>query len=504
MARLSLPIACAVLLLAYAATAHAHGRFPNSSELHFHPSDSDVMLLQTTRGLVVTRDGGQTWQWLCYEIVSENTFGQQDPALALLEDDSVLVASRGQGVTTLAPSWCEASTQSPSASQSYYIIDVERHPAVAGAAYALTSSGGDTVNRLFRRTDGGEEWMQTNDGIAAVFLESLGIDPSAEALDSTIMYIGGVTTDAEGERTGLIFRSDDGGATWGEPVSQLPLAEDENRPLVAGIDPTDRDRVFIHVQHNTFASDPPPDRLLLSENGGEDFEEVFTTASIGGFAISDDGGTVWVGDDADRGLWRSESAGAAESFEQIDDEIQVNCLQWHDERLWICANYYTDGYNVGTSEDGGESITPLFDPTDIDGRLSCPDGSRGATVCDAAECEALVELGVDVETSAPQCVGWGDGGPASDGGGPADAGSNGNGGGGGCGCRVAPGLAGGSPPGASALLVIAGVGFTWRRRRGRRSLRPRRLRWKPGAGPGPGPRPDRAPRSRGGSNPPGS
>lgn len=429
------PLAC----LSLAPGAQAHGRFPNPTELNFHPTDPDVMLLQTARGIVTTRDGGTTWEWLCYEAVDEETFGNADPPMALLPDGSAVVANHNKGVLTLDATWCDSSSAQPATTDDYWIETVARHPAQDDVVYALTSSP-DKDNRLFRSDDGGASWKPTNDGIAQMFLESLDFDPEAADPESTVMYIAALD-DAPETREGVVFRSGDGGAKWDE-IHRFALATGEQTLRVAAVDPDDPDRVFIWVRHDTRATEPPPDRLLVIEGADQEtrtVEQVFSTSAIGGVAISDDGNRVWVGNETDGGLWRSDDAGAAGSFNQVQTGVQVNCLQWHEDELWLCANNFVDGYAIGRSTDG-ESINPFMSFSDIDGTLSCPEGTVAGDICGAFAEDALRELGVE-------------GGAGGDGGTTADGGTMDGSGGGGCGVTApSPGRSGWGG-GMFALLV---------------------------------------------------
>lgn len=44
-----------------AADARANGRFPQSNAIFFAPNDSDLVLLRTTFGEVISHDRGKTW-----------------------------------------------------------------------------------------------------------------------------------------------------------------------------------------------------------------------------------------------------------------------------------------------------------------------------------------------------------------------------------------------------------------------------------------------------------
>src|SRR3954462_14354729 len=76
-----------VLLLATAAAAN--GAFPAVSQLVSDPADPDHLVLRSAFGLLVTRDRGQSWDWLC-----EAGLGYKDvqPAMAVLPGGVILLA----------------------------------------------------------------------------------------------------------------------------------------------------------------------------------------------------------------------------------------------------------------------------------------------------------------------------------------------------------------------------------------------------------------------------
>lgn len=439
--------ALAVLVSAWTActcVAYAHGRYPNPTIIDFHPTDPNVILLQTARGLIGTHDGGATWQWMCYEVVGADTFGLTDPVMTIMGDGSVLVPAQSSGVLTLDSSWCSTATAPPDPATSYFIVDVQRDPTAPDVAFALTSSAGTTINRLFRSANDGQTWTETNPGIDSTLLENVRIAPS----NPQVIYVSAIATDAmSGQTDALLYKSTDGGASWGTgPIDTFALAAGEHRAVIAGIDPVDPDVLFLVVEHDEAATPPPAEHVLQSTNGGTSFTDVLSTSHVSAFAISDDGTKVWVGNGEDSGLWRSTDGGA--TFTSLDAGLQVPCLAWHGGKLWVCGNNAVTGYALATSTDDGDTLTPFFSFSQVTAQVSCPAGTAGADACSANKCDALTELQVDLPTVAPECV--------------MTAGVHG----GGCAvARLRGGGSGGGGWGPLAGLLALGLGVVlWRRR----------------------------------------
>src|SRR5688572_10417011 len=75
--------------------ASANGRFPETNQLAVEAGNPDHAVVRATFGLLVTRDRGATWDFVC-----EDAFGPQDtdPPLALLPG-GVLVLGLDHGVS---------------------------------------------------------------------------------------------------------------------------------------------------------------------------------------------------------------------------------------------------------------------------------------------------------------------------------------------------------------------------------------------------------------------
>ncbi|MBL0039914.1 MAG: exo-alpha-sialidase [Xanthomonadales bacterium] len=94
---------------------------------------------------------------------------------------------------------------------------------------------------LHASVDGGNTWSAANNGLRAVDIEALTIDPTTTgSVAATTIYAGGRA--ASNGNTGYVnfglYRSDDGGANWGTLDGNLPVANSYLGPLRAlALDP---------------------------------------------------------------------------------------------------------------------------------------------------------------------------------------------------------------------------------------------------------------------------
>src|SRR5690349_6135139 len=80
MARRCIP-ACLVLV-ALAGVASANGRTPATSSITFRQGHESDIVAGLTFGLVISRDGGQTWAWMCEDAIGYKSAYAYDPRFA--------------------------------------------------------------------------------------------------------------------------------------------------------------------------------------------------------------------------------------------------------------------------------------------------------------------------------------------------------------------------------------------------------------------------------------
>ncbi len=343
-------------LLFFSMPARANGRFPKAQQIVTVPgSDGKTVFLRATFGVLVSRDAGATWSWICEQAMGFS--GTWDPPIAATRDGR-LWSGLPDGLS---------STQDG--------CDVIRVPELTGESVVdlTTEPGGDRVvvvtstpgkpAFVWRRPNAKAPFARLGAGVTGVSFDTVDVAPSKPTrVYATAAPVGG------GKRAHL-FRSDDGGATLDELDVKL---EKDGRLFLSAIDPKDPDRLF--VRHtNESGTD-----LLLSADGGKTFVSVLKTkSSMFGFAAAVDGASYFAGaGDPIEGVFRSRDRGATW---EAASKTSVLCMFADGPRVFACSNPYTrGGWAVAVSTDAATTFRPLAAFDDVKGPLACEAGA-GAT-----------------------------------------------------------------------------------------------------------------------------
>ncbi|MBZ0122142.1 MAG: hypothetical protein K8H88_34430, partial [Sandaracinaceae bacterium] len=320
-----------------------------------------------TWGLAISDDGGATWRWSCAAAMGIDPT-REDPALLVAPDGAILLGAF-HGVVRGDPEGCAFGVLPETEGE--YIIDLATDP--LERPYAILTSGIDP-DRLLRSDDRGASFAQVGEPIADILLERVVPAPS----DATRVYMSGaVPRGADGLRHGYFLRSIDGAASF--VAIEIPLEGEERNVHVLAVDPTDPDRVFARMVRRI--TDAVPERLILSEDGGDTWRTVMTAHAISSVAITPDGATVYAGSSLNEGVFRSDTGGR--SFALAQGEITIYCLEIHDGALWACVDELIDGLSVGRSTDGGASFETMLRLSEIRGMLPCSRCTPVGFVCPA-------------------------------------------------------------------------------------------------------------------------
>ncbi|MFO0606034.1 MAG: hypothetical protein U0324_22805 [Polyangiales bacterium] len=339
--------------------ALGNGRFPAAGYVVVGPGpSSDVVALRTTFGVLVSRDGARSWSWTCEESV--DAVGMFDPSVAV---------GRGGFAVLALPSGLAASADGcdwrrPEGTPRRPIVDVSQDATGDVVVAAVGPSG--TQDALLRSEDGGRTW-RVGASLPGYFLETVEVAPS----DPSRVYTTGFVTGPEP----VLLRSDDGGATARELTRSFAGAQSA---WIAGVSPVNPDVVFVRGERPGGVGTV----LSRSDDGGRTFRRVAETAGVmRGFALSDDGATVWFGSaDPREGLQRSVRGGP---FARTREQPVVHCLRHHAGTLYVCADEGADGYALGCSRDGGDTITPLLSLRALAAPVTCPASSPVGASCGA-------------------------------------------------------------------------------------------------------------------------
>ncbi|UQA60800.1 sialidase family protein [Polyangium aurulentum] len=444
-----LPAALAASVLFAPQSASANGRFPLADQLVVDPSDPSHLVLRTTYGIVQSTNGGSSWSWTCESAVGYG--GTQDPAIGVLADGTIL-AGIFEGLAVSHDRGCSwAFAAAPLESE--YTIDVSVHRDDPSQAVAITSTGkGDNGFHviLAETKDNGATWSQAGNAILSDLI-ALTVDVTPSMPER--VYASGLVGKALAP---ALERTDNRGMSWTR--TYLDAAYAKGVPFIAGIDPTNPDRVYLRLSGTTADNTMPLDRLLVSDDGAATFKEVYAgEGDLLGFALSPDGKRVVIGGPKD-GIRIADAVDLV--FEKVSS-VYTRCLTWTAAGLYACGNEFQDGFTVGLSNDEGKTFKPIYHLKDIC-PLECPAGAKSPEACEQSWPGIAATLGIE----PPAC---GIVGPttssASSGG--ASASSGGGGDEGGCGCRL-----GSSPREEAVIASIAcglGLGLARRARRRRAS-----------------------------------
>jgi hypothetical protein len=428
----------------------ANGRLPTANQLLFSGSDASLVVLRTTFGLLLSRDGGTTWAWLCEDALGVSSSSTEDPSLAIAANGN-LVAGFSSGLSVSQDLGCDWSfAGGPLANQ--FVVDLTVRPQAPDVLLALTSTFGRGVadgspgyaNQVLESTDDGGHWI----------VRGAPLDPSAimttletAATDANRIYV--TAQRAAATATASFFVSTDAGATWTEHAVALDPNGSESSIYIAAVDPTNAERVYLRTSAQTTLSSQPsakPSRLLVSDDGGSTFRTAISlTGQMLGFALSSDASMVFAGSVED-GLF---VAGATDlSFQKLAS-IHVKCLATHGSELWACSDDAT-GFIAGVSMDGGATFVAKAHLT-AEPMLMCAGDATASAQCSGAPREALCK-------ALPGCDLDGGGAPAG-GGASGHAQSSGRG----CGCSLQS-----ADSGVACAAVCAFVGLGVARRHARR------------------------------------
>jgi MYXO-CTERM domain-containing protein len=448
----------AMMFLLLPTWAAANGRFPNAQQVVIGPGPtrSDVIVLRATFGLLLSTDGGRSFRWVCeeglyYPFVPALNY---DPAVELSARGTV-VFSYEEGVRFVT-NGCGA--EDVRGTQRRAFTDMTSNP--DGSTIFAVRSSLEAPSSVYRIDGVTLEVQSTGMTVPDVVFDTIEVAPS----NAQRLYL---TGRAGMEAQPVFYRSDDGGQTL---TRLMPDAGAADSLWVSGIDPRDPDTLYVRaaVGLNT--------ELRRSRDGGRSFQRVASVPEpMLGFAISDDGRTIWIGG-ATSGLLRSDDGG--ESFGPVN-RLPVHCLRQHAGVLWACSDWTTQPFTLGRSQNGGMTFEPVLQITNdaqFQGPPECTMRSEGAEICvdrwlmlqrTLQNAVTFIDAGVRTDAGRPDVMTPRDGGfdggrmdvpPLPDSGvvsPPVET----------CGCRVPGGSA--SPSGLAVFVAL----FAWagvRRKRSRR------------------------------------
>jgi hypothetical protein len=374
------------LALLLAMPASANGRYPQSNQVLFSPTDPNLVILRTTFGVLFSHDDGATWSWLCEGALGLRPTSSEDPSLGLTADET-LVAGVHEGLEISRDMGCTWSFVGGGL-ENQLIADLAVRANARTALVAVTSTyepdagadgGAGYGSQVYASTDNGATWSAQGTAVDPSVIVTT-IDVAAG--DPHRLYVSGLRVTAAPDGPVPVFlASSDDGAHWVESATFPPLSH-ETAIYIAAVDPTNPDRVYLRSSGST-ADLLSQSRLFVTSDAGKSFEIALVLAgSILGFALSPDGSKVYAG--GTDGLFTAarENLGAPNAFRKVSTLVP-HCLSTRGAELWACSDE-ASGFFAGVSTDDGASFAARLHFDGIRAPISC---SSDAV---AAQCSGLL------------------------------------------------------------------------------------------------------------------
>ncbi|MDQ3365618.1 MAG: glycoside hydrolase [Myxococcota bacterium] len=395
--------------------AHANGRPPETNGVYFQPTDPDALYVRATFGLLISRDDGCSFRWVCEQSIGYG--GTFDPTYALGRDGAVFATTFAglrvsrDGGCSFTTATAELPAGAPGRIADIWVDALDVGP--TGEVWAATAESG-RINDVYRSTDGGVTFASAGRASPDIWWKSLRVAPS----DAMHVYVTGYQVTPT--PSPHLVATTDGGQTWTPaPLTGVAVATTPVIRMVA-IDPANPAHVYVV---SLDVDGPGADRLYRSTDAAATFTEVLRTSSpVANVVVS--GTTVLVASGRG-GTFRSDDGGA--SFAQVTTP-RLGCLgQRPDGTLFGCGpNWDPDFMAVARSETGG-AWQKIFRFVELAGPLACPAGTPGHDVCEpmwpaikaqfgatGPTCASATDLGVDTVAEPPTpggCCDAGDGAP---------------------------------------------------------------------------------------------
>jgi len=434
--------------------ARADGGIPGSLAILLPADQPRNIALATTFGLILSEDGGASWQWTCEQFATTsmaNLYAVGPPAVASGGiGDRFYALSPLKGLAISDDGSCTWSTSGGALaglSVSDFFVDPTdpAHVLAAGTAVADGSAGAPAV---FASTDGGAAFLDAPLFTAPFGAAIVGIEIARS--NPNVIYVAYYV--ASGDRDPVVVRTTDGGAHWSIADLQKSLGSAIVRILA--VDPVDSDLVYLRaitasgeavvaLRDLTTVSVP----LTLTKGQVSAFARLQSGTVLVGALVpfaGDGGGTMGAG-------FRSTDGGM--SFQPWAPPGQPHLVGLAERiengrpRLYLSGKNYSDGWALAVSDDEGATLTPLMTYDQVKGIKPCVQQACLDT-CNFEETQAIWPPAV--------CSGGG----ATGGGGGGGTGS-----GSGCHCGLDP-----TQPGGGGLFGLTGLAavLAWKRRARRR------------------------------------
>jgi hypothetical protein len=346
------------------------------TQVLLHRAHPDVIAVRYENGgggIVVSRDGGRSFQLLCGAAM--NLEGERVTSAALSGDGELVF---GTFTRMLRDDGRGCSFASDPTLEGRWVTDIVAHPSDAAVTFAVTGNAEPEENGVFRRgADGdyarfGSFAPRLITRLRIALLPDGGLRLYQSALHGTTEVDTGGSVQTV---PNYVLRvSDDDGATWLE----RPFASGGGAMRLEAVDPRDPNRIVVSAVRPDGL-----DAVLVSEDAGATFREYARVAVLAGLVVTGQG-RVFIADAGDpampdlpAGLWRGESLDAEPV--RLPGSDRVLCLGHDDagDRLYGCG-----AYTFGILDPDRGTLAPLLDFRAVESFVAC-DGVDMPGACES-------------------------------------------------------------------------------------------------------------------------
>ncbi len=430
MRRLFGPLLALALISLGSRATHANGRPPATNGVFFQATDPHAIFVRTSFGLLISRDDGCSFHWVCEKAIGYG--GEFDPKYSVATDGTIFATTfqglrvSRDGGCTWATATAELNPGDPGNISDIWIDALDIGP--DGTVWVATAESA-RPNDVYSSSDNGVTFTPRGLSSPTIWWKSVKVAKSdANRIYLTGYQVAGTLPDGgQAMPTAHLMRSDNGGALW----TELELFGDRRDPpnmkfgstpivMVGAVDPTNPDTLLLI---SVGANNVKGDRLYRSTDAGVSFSEVLaTTDAIRDVVFAQDG-TVYAASLS--GGFKSMDNGA--SFQPLAGSPQLSCVgQRGDGELVGCGtNWDPDFEAIAASTDNSATWSKLFRFVELAGPLTCAPGTTNQTKCDASWPALQEQFGATGPTcgAAPDTAGDPPPPPPKGGGGCCDAGS---------------------------------------------------------------------------------
>lgn len=381
-----------------AAPAAANGRPPSAVSVAARPGGRDI-LVATTFGVLLSKDDGCSFQWLCEQSIGYG--GTFDPKYAIGADGTIY-ATTFEGLRVSRDGGCTFTTATegkpasdPGALDGIWVDAIDVAP--GGDVWLATAESG-RYNDVYRSRDAGRTFQPMGLHSAAIWWKSIKIsrkDP-ARIYVTGYQIAGSAPGGGQMPPTAHLRRSSDGGASWTPlPLDGVALAATPVVHVMA-IDPENPDVLYLR---STAAVPPTGDKLYRSRDGGATLTEVLSlTDPVLGVVVHGDRVLVAAGQG---GAYESVGGGP---FTAVAEAPRLTCVgERSDGSLLGCGNNWEPDFFAAARSADGRDWQKLVRFGEMTGPLSCPAGTVQHDTCELAMWPSLREQ-FGATGPAPTCA----------------------------------------------------------------------------------------------------